>query len=92
MTWLRPVTCHSATISASRPPRVSWCARTVTNAQLNTLSSFIANDLGGGTLPFTVPAPRNGGTWLVRLGESMPSWENVIGDRYNVSMVLEVLP
>jgi len=62
------------------------------NAQLETMMSFINIDLVGGSLPFNFPAPRGEGTWLVQLGQNMPSWSNVGGDRYNVTIAVEVLP
>ena len=63
------------------------------NAQLDILDAFIADDLGRGTLPFNIPAPRGAGTWLVRFRASgLPSWVNVGGDRYNVTLAIEVLP
>jgi len=64
----------------------------MTSAQIDILSSFVASDLARGTLPFTVPAARGGGTWLVRFADSLPSWVNVGGDRYNVTLSLEILP
>ena len=64
----------------------------MSNAQLATLQSFIASDLQGGTLPFTIPAPRGTGTWLVTLGDTMPVPVNIGGDRYNVAMTLLVMP
>ena len=62
------------------------------SAQLDILKAFVRDDLAGGTLPFTIPVAIGGGTWLVRFADSLPSWVNVGGDRYNVSLALEILP
>lgn len=66
----------------------------MTNAQFETLESFIDNDLGGGVLPFTFPAQPGPGTWLVRLSPSadLPQQQGSDFDAWPVSLSLEILP
>jgi len=61
-------------------------------AQLAIFDGFIDSDIAGGSLPFNFPAPYGAGTWLVQIGDTMPSRANVGGDRWNVTLALEVLP
>lgn len=63
----------------------------MTGAQWAALITFGEATLGKWSLPFTIPEPGEEGDWLVRF-HSKPSRTNIGGDRWNVSMVLEVLP
>lgn len=60
--------------------------------QLDTLQSFVASDLGGGTLPFDFPAVHGAGPWLVRFRDSLPSWSYLGGDTWQVALAIEILP
>lgn len=77
--------------SSAMPSPLSVSLR-MNEAQLEILQGFISSDLAGGSLPFTIPAPRGDGTWLVTLGDTMPQPVNIGGDRYNVAMTFLVMP
>lgn len=77
--------------TSARPDPLTVTLR-MTAAQLDILAAFVRDDLGRGTLPFLVPAARGAATWLVRFADSLPAWVNVGGDRYNVTLSLEILP
>lgn len=64
----------------------------VTNAQLATLDSFVLNDIQGGSLPFTFPDPLGGSALLVMFGQAMPSWTNLGGGWFSVTLDLLVMP
>jgi len=64
----------------------------MSSAQWATLIAFGETTLGHWSLPFTVPSIDDGADpWLVRF-KAKPSRANIGGDRWNVSMSLEVLP
>lgn len=46
----------------------------MTTAQRDQFETFIQTTLKGGTLPFQFPAVDQGGTWIVKLGDTMPNW------------------
>lgn len=77
--------------TSARPDPLTVTMR-MTGAQLDILAAFIRDDLGRGSLPFTLPAVRGAGTWLVRFADRLPSTANAGGDRYNVTLSLERLP
>jgi hypothetical protein len=65
----------------------------MTSAQLAILESFVNDTVAGGTLPFYFPMTRGAGTWLVRFAtDGLPSWGNVGGLMWSVSLGLEILP
>lgn len=64
----------------------------LTRAQLATLRTFVDTTLLGGSLPFTIPAQSEAGTWLVRFADKgLPRWTPA-GGKYRVSFELEILP
>lgn len=62
----------------------------MTQAQLATLRTFLADTIGDGALAFTFPAQSESGTWLVRLTQAV-EFER-IGADWEVSLDLEILP
>lgn len=66
----------------------------MTLAQWDILEAFVGIDLGGGSLPFTMPAQMDDGDdLLVRFPDkSLPTWSAVGRELYLVSMTLEVMP
>lgn len=65
----------------------------MSGAQWAILLAFGKTDLGKWVLPFTIPATDGGADWLVRFAMgSKPRRVNIGGDRWNVSMALEILP
>ena len=46
----------------------------MSTAQREIFEGFVQDTLKGGTLPFQFPAVDQAGTWIVKLGESMPNW------------------
>lgn len=63
----------------------------MTDAQLATLKGFIADDLAGGSLPFTFPAQDESGTWTVQFGKDVPAWGRM-GLGWSVKLDLVILP
>ncbi|ODT10509.1 MAG: hypothetical protein ABS35_42035 [Kaistia sp. SCN 65-12] len=63
----------------------------MTDAQLDILKDFIADDLAGGSLPFTVPAQDGTGTWIVQIGREVPTW-NRMALGWAVKLDLVILP
>ena len=63
-----------------------------TDAQLQALRDFVGTTLAGGSLPFYWVDPVDNSTVLMRFGEQLPKWAAISGDRWRVSLVLEILP
>lgn len=62
-------------------------------AQLDALIAFYNVELAMGALPFTFPAPRGGGSLLVKfLKGSQPTWSETGPDVYRVPISLLILP
>ncbi|WP_078709167.1 hypothetical protein [Consotaella salsifontis] len=59
--------------------------------QLATFQTFVEGSLGGGVLPFQIPAQGEEGTWIVQLGQSMPQWSPISWNLWRVSLDLLVL-
>lgn len=66
----------------------------MTRAQIATLKTFVHTTLMEGALPFTFDDPTaTGGTLLVKFVKgSLPSWQQIGGGVYMVSISLTVLP
>lgn len=78
--------------SSSVPDKMSASMR-MTEGQYATLETFVKTTLGRGTLPFTIPSPRDGSTILVRFArDGLPRWATPGGDVRDVSFQLEILP
>lgn len=60
--------------------------------QLQILRNFVETTTLGGSLPFMFPDPLDQAFVLVQFGDSLPSWINVSGDKYDVALIIEVLP
>lgn len=58
----------------SYAPEPLQCAFQMSKAQLSTFKAFVSETLKGGTLPFAMPAQGDDGEWIVKFGETMPSW------------------
>lgn len=63
----------------------------MTRAQIDILVTFVSSNLSGGSLPFVFPVTVGVGTWLVRFAGTLPSWSNLGGDTWQVSLMLEIL-
>lgn len=78
------------TTAIAHPFTGSWVMR---GAQLDLFEDFVATALQGGSLPFTLPSPRGGEEWLVRIApDGMPSIEPLGNDIWRVSVDMERLP
>ena len=64
----------------------------MTEAQLETLLTFVSTDLVGGSLPFTMPTSRGSDTWLVRFADALPAYVHLGGGNWSVALALEILP
>lgn len=66
----------------------------MTAAQIETMRTFIRDDLGGGSLPFTFPPPRGiGDDLLVRFAiDGLPSWRHIGGAVWTVTFEWDSLP
>ncbi len=62
----------------------------MSRAQITTLEAFW--DATGGVLPFTMPGPAGGGTWVVQFGRKPPAWRNIGGDVWLVQLDMVRLP
>lgn len=69
-------------------------AMTLTQAQWETLRSFIDDEAGGGALPFWFPSPVDGAPLLVRFGQDgLPSLvPHGVPGEWVASFQLDVLP
>lgn len=74
----------------SNPARPMVFPILVTTAQMATLETFYYTTLGGGSLPFDISHPRTSATVSMRFVE--PPKVVPRGLRYEVSMMLEVMP
>lgn len=63
----------------------------MTSAQLATFRAFVEDTLKGGVLPFYFPAQGEPGQWIVKIGQTMPTW-TPIGVQWRVSLDLVRLP
>jgi hypothetical protein len=79
--------------SSAMPRPLSGQMR-MTRAQIATLKTFVEVTLDRGVLPFEFPDPTAiGGTLLVKFAKGeLPSWQQVTGRSYRVSLSLTVLP
>lgn len=78
---------------SSAVPDVFSGSMRMTGAQWADLMTFGKTTLGGWSLPFTMPATDEGDDWLVRFRkDGLPSRTNIGGDRWTVSMTIEILP
>ena len=64
---------------------------TMTGAQLLAFRRFVRDTIDGGVDPFIFPDPHGGLPILAQIGEQMPDWGNMAGDRWIVSLSLERL-
>lgn len=62
----------------------------MTDTQLTSFNTFLRTTIDNGSLPFNLPAPYGGGTWLVRFRD-MPVLRP-LGIDWRVSISLDVLP
>lgn len=60
--------------------------------QLTTLQTFYEQTLGHGTVPFDFPHPRTGAVTVVQYAGEPPSYRNISGNLWQVTMRVEVLP
>ena len=67
------------------------CKMRVTGAQLRLFRQFLADDLAGGTVPFTFPDPYGGLRILVQFGENLPRWTPRPGDNWDLLLPLQQL-
>jgi len=64
----------------------------LTYAQLDTLRTFVATTLAGGSLPFLFPSQINGANITVRFAENLPAWQRYGWGKVTVNIDLETLP
>ncbi|MGN6549764.1 MAG: hypothetical protein ACTHJ3_07715 [Pararhizobium sp.] len=55
-------------------PRPLSVTMEMTEAQRAIFEGFVESDLKKGVLPFQFPAQEGTGTWVVQIGQNMPSW------------------
>jgi len=85
-----PTITRAGTSAAPRPMAMAFEA---TSAQISILMTFVQTTLLGGSLPFSLPAPVGGGTYLVKFQKGyLPKWTALGGDTYNVAASLWILP
>ena len=64
----------------------------MTSAQIDTMTTFFDTDLASGALAFDLNAPRDQTTTLSVVFRQPPSWTNLGGDSYAVTLEMEIQP
>ena len=85
-----PTISRRRSTAAARPLNMSF---ELTSAQLAILRTFYDTTLIGGSLPFSLPAPTESATYLVKFQKGgIPKWTALGGDYFMVSMTVWILP